>query len=267
MTGFQTLGTDTELLARRKDGQHVALCGKIGGSKHKPLQMKDFPQGFALQEDNVAVEFNIPPAVSKTVWSSQIQRALEETKRVLDGLGLTISEEVSVSFDQSELTHPDAIRFGCDPDFNAWTKMENASPTCSDRTLRTVGGHIHVGAPHNMIEGVKMMDLYLGVPSVLLDSSAASSKRRELYGKAGAMRPKGYGWEYRVLSNYWVFNKTLINWIYDNTSKALNQLVTLPSRESERIIKCINEADKELAKIIVNDWNIPMPRGFTQLAK
>jgi len=59
-----------------------------------------------------------------------------------------------------------------------------------------------------------MMDLYLGVPSVLMDKGEL---RKQLYGKAGAYRMKPYGVEYRTLSNFWIFSDTTIGWVWDNT--------------------------------------------------
>jgi hypothetical protein len=41
--------------------------------------------------------------------------------------------------------------------------------------------------------------------------------RRELYGKAGAFRPKPYGVEYRVLSNRWLNSEALIRWVYNQS--------------------------------------------------
>lgn len=101
------------------------------------------------------------------------------------------------------------------------------------------------------------MDLFLGVGSVLLDKD---TKRRALYGKAGAMRMKKFGCEYRVLSNFWIFDDELIRWVFNNTIKALEfvnmgGIITNP----DDIIKCINTCDKELALEIIDDYGIPMP--------
>ncbi len=58
-------------------------------------------------------------------------------------------------------------------------------------------------------------DLFLGLPSAGADKQG---KRRELYGKAGRYRPTSYGIEYRVLSNYWLFNE---HWTAEIGARAL----------------------------------------------
>jgi hypothetical protein len=122
-------------------------------------------------------------------------------------------------------------------------------------------GHIHVGYNNpddkTSFEIAKAMDLFLGVGSVLLDKD---TQRRSLYGKAGAMRLKSFGMEYRTLSNFWIFDDKLISWVFNNTLKALEfinaeGIITNP----EDIVKCINTCDKELALEIVDDYHIEIP--------
>lgn len=122
-------------------------------------------------------------------------------------------------------------------------------------------GHISVGYDkpdeRTSLELVKAMDLFLGVPSVILDKDTL---RRELYGKAGAMRFKEWGVEYRTLSNFWLFNKELTEWAFNNTIKAIEYVnsggeVTNP----QDIIEAINTGNVELANDIIDDYNIEMP--------
>lgn len=55
-------------------------------------------------------------------------------------------------------------------------------------------GHIHIGYNNPEIEKsvdiIKAMDLFLGIPSILMDKDTL---RRSRYGKAGAFRFKSYG--------------------------------------------------------------------------
>lgn len=258
---FSTIGTDTELFARRKDGHHVALCGKIGGTKDNPSQIDGLRPGFAVQEDNVAVEFNIPPATTAHAFKTSIKTMLGVTSEILKGMELILSQEVSVSFDKTELTHPTALMFGCEPDFNIWTRMENQKPTSTDANLRTAGGHVHVGTSGNIVNITQNMDLFLGVPSVILDDTPGSRKRRELYGKAGAMRPKSYGLEYRVLSNFWVFNPKFVQWVFDSTVRACSYSLEFTKAQSDLIQKCINTGNKELAQEIMSKFEVDLPVG------
>jgi hypothetical protein len=77
------------------------------------------------------------------------------------------------------------------------------------------GGHIHI-SEYN-VDLIRYMDLYLGVPSILMDTD---TRRRELYGKAGAYREKPWGLEYRVLSNFWYKTPELIGWVWDQCERA-----------------------------------------------
>lgn len=265
---YFTIGADVEVFGKNPSGEHVSLCGKIGGTKEAPKQVSHLPKGFMVQEDNVSLEFNIPPADRKPTFVDYIQVMEKEVKKILSSLGYVISKEASVSFDQTELTHPNALVFGCEPDYNAWTKKENKKPKCDDVTLRTAGGHIHVGTQEiDMLDGIRAMDLFLGVPSVLLDNSPASIKRRQMYGKAGAMRPKPYGFEYRVLSNFWMFDKLLTGWVFNNTYKAMEWAyhwkhggAKLTYESTKLIQQCINTGDESLARDLVLLYNIPMPK-------
>lgn len=257
---YFTLGTDTELFAVDNTGKHRALCGLIGGTKEQPAQMDGLAEGFAYQEDNVAVEFNIPPCFSSLEWVSHINMAKQRVESMLkDKLGFSISKDCAVSFDKEELIHPNALVFGCEPDYDAWKLIENSKPTANNPQLRTAGGHIHVGTDHDMISGVQKMDLFLGVPSILLDDSPSSIARRELYGKRGAMRPKPYGWEYRTLSNFWVFDEKLVDWVWKAVDQALNTNIKFPKRAGDNIDYCINTGDKKLAEKLVSTYGIVMP--------
>jgi len=256
-----TLGTDTELFATDSTGKHRSLCGLVGGTKEDPMPFGvDYHPMFAYQEDNVAVEFNIPPSVCRSDWFHNTVIARDFVKaKIQKELGLTIAKDCAVSFDKKELSHPNALVFGCEPDYDAWKLVENKKPTSTNPQLRTAGGHVHVGSPMDMVKGVQNMDLFLGVPSIILDNSSGSVMRRELYGKAGAMRPKPYGWEYRTLSNFWVFDDNLINWVWNATEKALNFRHKFTAKEGKIITNCINTGDVKTAEDLIKHYKLVMP--------
>ena len=256
---LKTIGSDMEVFGMMKDGHHVALCGKIGGTKEKPLQLKGYTSGFMVQEDNVALEFNIPVCETKSEFINSFSLMRDYSKEKLASLGFELSNNASMSFDKKELTHPNALVFGCEPDYDVWSMKENRKPKAEDENLRTCGGHIHVGTDKDMINGIKNMDLFLGVPSVILDDSPSSIARRELYGKAGAMRPKSYGFEYRVLSNFWMFHDKLVEWVYDQTRIACSYNAPISIEDGHRIQNCINIGNKEEALSIIEKFNIKMP--------
>lgn len=254
-----SLGCDPEAFLIDIQGQLKSSIGRIGGSKEQPLPIIGMPAGYAVQEDNVAIEFNIPPAEGRSQFVESIRNTLNVlTAQVEQMHGFKISTISAASFPESELTTPEAFMFGCDPDFNAWTKDVNPKPQAEDKFLRSCGGHVHVGYDKSTakpFELIRFMDLHLGVPSVLMDKGEL---RKQLYGKAGAFRDKSYGVEYRTLSNWWIFDNRTIEWVWDNTSRAVAaaEQFTISDEDGVDIVNAINNNDKALAEQLVKKFNL-----------
>jgi hypothetical protein len=81
-------------------------------------------------------------------------------------------------------------------------------------------------------------------------------ERKQLYGKAGACRIKSYGPEYRTLSNFWIFEERLIQWVWDNVGRALSNLSIDFDAESTSIQEAINGNNKDLAKHLVQKYSL-----------
>lgn len=246
-----TLGADPEVFFEL-DGKPSSAIGLIGGSKSHPRAAGG---GFFILEDNVAAEYNVPPASNPDDFANNIVKGLSICEQYAKANHRGISLKASASFDPKELDRPEALEFGCEPDFDAWARCINDKPSAADSTFRTAGGHVHVGGvtdinPTNLI---RCMDLFLGVPSVVLDPD---KERRKLYGKAGAFRLKEYGVEYRTLSNFWIFSSEMRFWVWNATLKAIEFAKNVQIEEDSTIGKLIqhtiNESDEE---------------GYAQLAK
>lgn len=253
-----TIGADPELFLVSADGKkYISSIGKIGGSKDCPAPIGGM---CAVQEDNVAVEFNIPPAANFESFKSSIDFSLTTLKQKAEALNLRIAIDASAEFDPDQLNTPAARVFGCDPDFNAWTHQQNPRPVASNKSLRSCGGHVHVGTDANMIDVIRAMDLFLGCPSTILDKD---TRRRELYGKAGAYRPKGYGGEYRALSNFWIKSSDLMEWVYNQTKHAIEWVeenttdgsVEWPRDIAGAIQSCINDNNKDAYMFLDKKYN------------
>jgi hypothetical protein len=99
--------------------------------------------------------------------------------------------------------------------------------TMNTKPMRSAGGHIHVGCkfaqkdPLNVFAIIRMMDLFVGLPSIYLDHDRTSKKRKELYGQAGRFRAPKHGAEYRTLSNFWISSPKMVGLIYDLTTLAV----------------------------------------------
>lgn len=238
-----TVGCDPEIFLKTK-GQdyHISAIGMFGGTKEEPNPIDD--KGHALLEDNVAVEFNIAPANTMDQFRASIQMVLNEIRRRVPD-DLELSTESAVTFPTDQLWHPSALEFGCDPDYNAWTKEKNPRPCATDAALRSCGGHVHVGfANLDPYAVIRSMDLHVGLPSIELDTKG--TLRRKLYGKAGCCRIKPYGAEYRTLSNFWIFKDELINWVYEATQRAVDFVEKgneIPEKIGALIQSAINEGD------------------------
>lgn len=251
-----TIGADPELFFQDNSGKLISVINLIGGSKENPMPIGE---GCAIQEDNVAAEFCIPPATNADNFIKSINFALSDLQTRAEQLGLTPSKLASGQFSKDQLNNYKAQTFGCDPDINAYTQEYNPRPLSNDPTLRSCGGHVHVGTTHDKYNMIKVMDAMLGVPSVLLDND---NRRRELYGKAGAFRPKPYGVEYRTLSNFWIWDKELIKWVYHQTNSAVNKFSTMVkaiTEDTNDIVEAINTGNKHIAQRLILKHNIEMP--------
>lgn len=220
-----TIGSDPELFLEDDTGKVISAIGKIGGTKEKPRPIKHLGKGFAVQEDNVLLEYNTPPAKTNYLWSHYHRQMHEFLREMVGQLGLRLSKKASHSMDEDQLNHPSAFVFGCDPDYNVWKMKWNAKPQCDDPKLRSAGGHLHVCYTNpNQADSIRLgrwLDYFVGAPLAMIDPD---KKRRLLYGRPGAIRFKPYGLEYRTPSNFWTLQEDLVDKIYFNVAEAVNAL-------------------------------------------
>lgn len=215
---MDTIGADPELFIRDSTtGGVITICGLVGGTKEEPLPLPGMPPGYAVQEDNVMLEFNIPPCTSAREFSEAIKVGLRESISLV----CTRSPDAVMdfasyrAFTEEQLNVPEANQFGCSMDFDAY-KGGQPCRRLSPRSLvrdngtawRFAGGHVHLGFQSDVPNHVtaQFADVFLGLPSVELDRQGP---RRSKYGTAGRYRPTDYGIEYRTLSNFWIFDEGL----------------------------------------------------------
>ena len=249
-----TIGCDPEFFLKSR-GKHVSAIGLIGGSKEEPKALDR--EGFGILEDNVAVEFNVAPSHNHVEFIESIQYVMQELRKTLPER-YEFSKDSAIIFSPDELVHPKALEFGCEPDFNAWTKKQNPRPCALDANLRSAGGHVHIGvAGVDKWQLIRAADLFLGVPAIKLDVHGA--RRRASYGKAGCCRLKEYGAEYRTLSNFWIFSEELIKWVYDQTARAVSFVKSgnvLTDEDGLIIQKAINSEDQEAYEYLTTTYQI-----------
>ena len=226
------VGADPELFMRNpNNGDFVSAHDRIPGTKYEPFKV---PNG-AIQVDGTALEFNIDPAETAKQFVHNIKSVRATLESYVPGFNVVAEPVANYDPDYWIFDVPaEAQTLGCDPDFNGWTQEMNPRPEPGGKPFRTASGHVHIGwgqdfdvfdKEHYLLccKMARQMDYYLGVHSLLWDKD---NTRRELYGKAGAFRPKPYGMEYRVLSNRWLDSDELMNWVYNSvqlgTQRALD---------------------------------------------
>ena len=254
-----TIGCDPELFFLDKNTNEVISAeGIIPGTKEEPHFISG--EGHMIQLDNVLVEFGTPPAKSLEEFHNHLEFVFRYLKDTY-GDKYIIGKMASAELDDKYLQSEQALLFGCEPDWNVWTMEGNPPPKAVSAQLRSAGGHVHVGISEDdptmdeTIGVVKMMDLCLGVPSILLDTD---KRRKELYGKAGAFRFKPYLAEYRTLSNFWIHKKEYIDFVYNNTAKAIDMYNEKLDVEKlrPRIVDVINNNNKSEAEKLVKEFGL-----------
>lgn len=268
-----TLGADPEVFVVPKGSDKpVSAYGLIPGNKKEP---KKVAYG-AVQVDGMALEFNIDPAKGEAGFLRNLDAVMDQLVKMVPGYVLYDKPVAHFGGDYIKAQPKEASQLGCDPDFNAYTGKRNNTPNV-DTPFRTAAGHVHIG----WTDGVdpfdpghfeacrvlaKTLDAYLGLPSLLWDDDV---QRRELYGRAGAFRPKPYGMEYRTLSNRWLRGDKpqLRKLVYNNTINAIKQAFKDPEWADKPVMgttyeQIINNSDVKTAVMVIGSSDIKPPKAF-----
>jgi hypothetical protein len=197
------VGADIEVFLFDRDEMEIVPCvGVINGTKDKPFHPAGYLEGYALQEDNVMLEYNIPTVTSGDQMDQAICYAAGMINDQIPAKYGTriIPEHV---FREDQLTAPQAKVVGCEPDFNAYEGGLQRVVSHILGTDRGCGGHIHLGGNFNCPDFVAALhaDLMLGVRAAC--GPMANNGRTAWYGQPGIYRPKPYGIEYRTPDNTW----------------------------------------------------------------
>lgn len=253
------IGTDPELFVQQNN-KYMSAHGLIPGSKEAPYPVNN----GAVQVDGMALEFNTDPADTEDGFIFNINSVMAQLKSMVPGYEVVTHATAVFDHDYMASQPAEALELGCDPDYNAYSGDMNQPPD-NTTNMRTAAGHVHVGwtedagGPEHITlcrQLTRQLDLYLGVPSVILDPD---TDRRKMYGQAGAFRPKTYGVEYRVLSNFWLQDEELMRWVFQGVHHALKSIKRGVEADYYYPQQAITHSDTKLSEMLIAQYDIPMP--------
>ena len=209
-----TFGCDPEFaLYDKVEKRYVSAHNLIPGTKAAPHKV----DGGAIQVDGVMVEFNIDPASSSNSFVKNIEKVLTELRKHLPEDRYDFIFDPIVVYDKEYFESlPNEVKeLGCSPDFDAWREggiNQSPEPVPFLPTMRTCSGHIHIGWTENadVTDPSHLWDCRMMIKNLdccLFEGMQEKDHdriRRMMYGKLGAFRPKPYGVEWRVPSNFWM---------------------------------------------------------------
>lgn len=261
-----SLGSDPEMMLRDRQGVFRSAIGIVHGTKKDRLHLGGGATAFY---DNVMVECCPMPGTDLRQVIANFGDCFRLLAQAVYPFELV--PQASHEYGEDEVEHPHAREFGCVKEKDCYTELEHAAVCPKDSTLRTAGGHVHVGQhpgdadPWPLLdEGmgrvwfVRCLDTFLGTASILMDNDPSSPGRRKLYGAAGFFRKTPYGVEYRTMGNFWIASPDLVAVVHDlvrfslgfvrhsKNFKAAWEVVAPDVR------RCITTADKALAAKLVD---------------
>jgi len=277
-----TIGGDPEFFITDKEGK-VTNADMFLPGKRNPIPVSDYrgkKESSRVFFDGIQGEMAPKEQQCREYFAHNIQRCFRAVyNRIPEDHSISLAPSARVTKRVLNRADPEARMFGCEPDFNAYTGNTNTPEMdASNHPFRYAGGHMHLGAsskyiqkdspeyqlinePESHLRAIKLLDLMVTIPTILLDKGPGSQRRRSKYGKAGCFRPTPYGVEYRTPSCWWLGSPMAVSLIYGLARvtwsvlvKNLNEQYTEASGFDEETIRgAIDESDtKTIRKIWEN---------------
>jgi hypothetical protein len=228
-----TFGSDPEFMLIDQKGNCKSAIGIVPGKSKKRMKIGRHEYFY----DNVFAECAIFPGSCKKEVIYNFRECFKSYAKIVSPYILV--PQASQIFPESELQSKDAFKAGCDPETCAYSLEESQmdDDVFLKTNLRTAGGHIHIGHPilqnkknkpenhYNRIFMARMLDLFLGIPSIFINTDKTEKRRKKIYGRAGRYRDRDHGVEYRTLSNFWLSSPNIVSLIYDICQFTLNFVI------------------------------------------
>lgn len=259
-----SLGSDVELFLQEiESSEFISAENIIKGTKKEPFKFDPENKYYATSLDAVLAEGNIEPVTT----AFDFYKALEKLRKYIDSTlpeGVRSVAQASARLGDKWLQTESAKTLGCDPSLCCWTD-EETKPEYKGSNIYAAGFHIHCGYEESTKEInkelIKAMDLFLGIPSVLLEPK--NDRRSTGYGQAGNYRHQPYGGvEYRSLSSHFASGKDLIQWCFRNTERAIEFVnsgdISKITLMGDIIQQTINEENKTLAEHLCKEFKVEL---------
>ena len=234
-----TFGADPELFLMKVGAKRSTVVGSERIITAPIKVMRDAYEYGTVETDGVQVELHPKSAQCRQGFSNYIREAMKTLKSTVDQhphLQVSFASLVRVPKREFIGLSERAKFLGCTPSFNAYGR-ETKEVNGLEYRIRTAAGHLHLGLPsidnghHKFSAGApkidparltRLLDITLGIPSVMIDKDPNQRERRKLYGKAGEYRLPSYGLEYRTLSNFWLQSYPLMSLVCAQARVAVN---------------------------------------------
>ena len=205
------VGSDLELFLYDNEEKKIVPCvGILEGTKEKPYVPDGYQEGFAIQEDNVMVEYNIPPATSVGMFYKYMRQGKQMVATELNtryGSKYSLyTKSHAHKFRAADLKSPQAKQIGCEPDRNAYEGGSTRVNPPAPGLQRACGGHVHIGGDFQCPDFVAALFAELFIGAIGGTYSPEGDPRALWYGQPGIYRSKPYGIEYRSPSNKWAMS-------------------------------------------------------------
>ena len=274
-----TMGSDPEFFLAKRTmlGRVGAVVGSERAIPEEGMLHKIIKQGRTAAEDEKAprvirdgfqVEINPLQNTCRQSGANDIAYCFRGLATVLKEKGYTInfSPTVKVTKKEMESLSNKSRMFGCTPSKNAYGEVVEL-PDPETYLIRAAGGHIHLGTPFktgndpsikvlkqtDVTEVIKILDIIAGNTCVLVDRDPGNIERRKAYGRAGEYRQPSHGIEYRVLSNFWLRNYTVMSMAFGLCRMAI-EIAAVPEA-AKAFLKAVKEKDIQDA-INNNDFEL-----------
>jgi hypothetical protein len=251
-----TIGTDPEFgILNLEDNCAYPPIGLIKFDKVNVELNKKHPEHWIfsrltnpktiLHMDGSALELEINPSNNPESFWKNIQSGINLIHKLLTPFEkLQFSPLPTLPWNTDKYTLENVgeefiwlTRFGCDPDFDAYSDMPKEKQIEEDaekHPYRYFGGHIHIGLEGKILEkSWTESDILAQICSVYWGNLCVSHSiydeeeklRLYRYGKPGRYRPQPHGIEYRSPSNSWTSNYKVVEKIFDSAKLILNTFI------------------------------------------